>query len=88
MKPMKKIVSGALFGLAAAALMAPAASAAIVCNADGDCWHVHKHYEYKPEFGVTVYPDTWKWGDDEHDRYRWREHTGRGYWRSGVWVEF
>ena len=86
MKPIKKIVSGALFGLAAAALIAPAANAAIVCNADGECWHVHRHYNYSPEFGVTVHPDDWTWGSG--DNYRWREHTGRGYWRSGVWISF
>ncbi|HEY1880678.1 MAG TPA: hypothetical protein VGG68_12165 [Caulobacteraceae bacterium] len=83
---MKKIVSSALFGLAAAVIVAPAANAAIVCNAEGECWHTHKTYEYKPEFGVTVYPDTWKWGDTDH--YRWREHSGRGYWSKGVWITF
>jgi hypothetical protein len=62
------------------------ASASIVCNRDGDCWHVRDHYDYRPEFGLTVYPDTWRWG--ERDHYRWREHHGRGYWRSGVWVTF
>ncbi|HEY1560491.1 MAG TPA: hypothetical protein VGF71_06340 [Caulobacteraceae bacterium] len=86
MKRIPKIATGALFGLAAAAIMAPAASAAIVCNADGDCWHVHKHYNYAPDFGVTVHPDNWTWGTDDH--YRWREHNGRGYWKSGVWITF
>jgi hypothetical protein len=54
------------------------ASAAIVCNAAGDCWHAHEAYHYQPEFGVVVHPDNWQWRANEH--YRWREHEGRGYW--------
>jgi len=28
-----------------------------------------------------------KWGPD--DKYRWREHEGRGYWSpKGAWIEF
>jgi hypothetical protein len=71
---------------ASATAMAASASADIVCNADNVCWHVHSHYDYKPEFAVTVHPDTWTWGPDDH--YTWREHRGRGYWRSGVWIRF
>jgi hypothetical protein len=63
------------------------ATAAIVCNENGDCWHAKEKYDYKPEFGVRVYGDDWKWSDN--DKYRWREHEGRGYWgRKGVWIEF
>ena len=25
-----------------------AASARVVCNADGDCWHIHEDYTYPP----------------------------------------
>jgi hypothetical protein len=64
------------------------ASAAIVCNDDGDCWKVKEKYEYKPEFRLHVYDDDWKW-DRAHDhKYRWRESRGRGYWNKGVWIEF
>ena len=27
------------------------ASARIVCNADGDCWHIHEDYTYPPAAG-------------------------------------
>ena len=75
--------------LAVFAFSATTASAAIVCNEIGDCWHVKEKYDYKPEFGVRVYPDEWKWADTDHDKYRWREHEGRGYWNSkGVWIGF
>ena len=39
---------------------------------------------YKPELRLHVHPDNWKFA--EKDRYRWREHEGHGYWRSGVWI--
>ena len=41
--------------VSAAALLAAGtgASAAVVCNDDGDCWHVKGHAEYKPELKLT-----------------------------------
>jgi hypothetical protein len=39
---------------------------------------------HKPEHGVHIYADNWKWGEKEH--YKWREHEGRGYWNKGVWI--
>lgn len=38
------------------ALTATTASAEIVCNDEGDCWHVRERHVYRPEFGVKVYP--------------------------------
>ncbi len=69
----------------ALALSAGGAAADIVCNDDGDCWHVRQRIEYRPEYRLRVYPDNWRWR--ETDRYRWREHEGRGYWRGGVWID-
>ena len=86
---MKKLMQGAsaaLIAAAALAITATSASANVVCNGEGECWHVQDHYNYDPAFGVTVHPDNWKWGDADH--YRWREHEGRGYWKGGVWVTF
>jgi hypothetical protein len=57
-----------------------------VCNAENVCWHVHGHYNYRPEWNLAVHPDNWRWG--AHDRYVWREHHGRGYWDHGRWVRF
>lgn len=79
----------AAFALAGAfAFMTTSASAAVVCNDEGDCWKVKEKYEYKPEFRLRVYDDDWRWADADKDRYRWREGRGRGYWRQGVWIEF
>jgi hypothetical protein len=69
----------------ALALSAGGAAADIVCNDDGDCWHVRRRIEYRPEYRLRVYPDDWRWRETDH--YRWREHEGRGYWRSGVWID-
>jgi len=80
---------GLLFALISAGtllLTAQAASARIACNSDGDCWHVHGDFEFKPEIGVVVHPDDWKWKESEH--FRWHEHEGRGYWKGGDWKEF
>ena len=86
---MKRIaIAAAALALSAATLTltTTAASARIVCNQWGECWHVRDNFAYKPEFGLTVHEDGWKWGAG--DKYRWREHEGRGYWRHGVWVRF
>ena len=78
-----KLTLGALIALL---LGASGASAAVVCNEEGDCWKVKKRIEYKPELKLRVYDDDWKWKEGE--RYRWRESRGdRGYWRGGVWID-
>jgi hypothetical protein len=86
---MKKFATAAAalaIGVAALAASTAGASAAVVCNRDGECWHVKNRYAYKPEFGITVHPEGWRWGANDH--YKWREHEGRGYWRNGVWIRF
>jgi hypothetical protein len=86
MRNILKLAAATAFGVSALAMTASAASAAVVCNRDGDCWHVRNNYTYRPEFGLTVHPNNWRWR--AHDHYHWREHRGRGYWRSGVWIGF
>jgi len=88
MKTLAKLAAVAALAGSAVAISATAASAEIVCNNEGDCWHVHRHYDYKPEFGLVIHPDAWTWEDRDRDHYRWREHEGQGYWRNGVWVTF
>ena len=87
---MKKLMLqgaiAAIIGTAALAGTATTASAEIVCNRSGDCWHARDHYDYAPRFGVVVHDDNWRWRNRDH--YRWREHEGRGYWRNGIWLKF
>lgn len=62
-----------------------AASAAVVCNADGDCWRVKQKHEYPAGVNLNIYGDDWEPGEG----YRWREPgEGRGYYRGGVWIGF
>jgi hypothetical protein len=88
LKTLAKLTLAAAVAAGGAAMYASAANAEIVCNAENECWHVrgHHHYHYRPEWGVVVHPDDWRWGDADH--YRWREHEGRGYWHNGVWIRF
>jgi hypothetical protein len=60
------------------------ASAAIVCNNAGDCWHTPKTYVYPPSARIVIHPNNWRWGPSEH--FAWKEHEGPGYWRGGTWV--
>jgi hypothetical protein len=85
---MKFITKSVMAAAIVLALTATTASAEIVCNDEGDCWHVRERHVYRPEFGVKVYPDDWRWGEADARRYRWREHEGRGYWRNGIWIGF
>jgi len=82
---MNTIRKAILASAGALALSATAASAAIVCNDEGDCWHVRGNPEFKPELKLHIHPDSWKWAKSEH--YKWHEHEGHGYWRGGTWVE-
>ncbi|HWC62089.1 MAG TPA: hypothetical protein VG501_00595 [Rhizomicrobium sp.] len=68
------------------ALTTMPAAAWIACDRRGDCWHVRDRFDYPRGVGITVHPDNWRWG--RRDRFRWREHDGRGYWRNGAWVAF
>ena len=82
---MHKYLLSAAAGVVGALALATTASAAVVCNEDGDCWRVKEKYDYRPDWGLTVYDDDWKAGD----KYRWRDPgAGRGYWRKGVWIGF
>ena len=66
---MHKYLVSAAVGIVGVFALATTASAAIVCDADGDCWRVKEKYDYRPDWGLTLYDDDWKW---EGDKYRWR----------------
>ncbi len=62
-----------------------AASAAVVCNGDGDCWRVKKTHEYPAGLSLNIYGDEWEPGEG----HRMREAgEGRGDYRGGAWVGF
>ena len=79
-----KLICGALL-LGAVTIGSGTASAAVVCNNEGDCWRVSGQPRYEPSLKLRIMPDSWKWKEGE--KYRWREPgAGRGYWRGGVWI--
>jgi hypothetical protein len=83
---MKSLTYAAIGAVGALALMTSAASAAVVCNEDGDCWKVKERHTYPPDVKVQIYEDDW---EIDTKKYRWREvGPKRGYYRGGVWVDF
>jgi hypothetical protein len=86
MKIIGKVTFTVLLSASALTMAATNASARIVCNEDGDCWHAKTDYEYQPAFGLSVHPNDWKWKEGE--KHAWREHEGKGYWHGGSWKEF
>ncbi|HEY1710027.1 MAG TPA: hypothetical protein VGG10_17280 [Rhizomicrobium sp.] len=68
----------ALLGGAALILSASSASAYVVCNDRGDCWHAAE--KYADPIHVTYYDDNWDW---KAHNYRWHEVDAEpGYWDS------
>jgi hypothetical protein len=83
---MKAITRALLVSAATLAMTAGAASAAVVCNEEGDCWRVKEQRNYEPSLKLRIMPDDWKWKEGE--KYRWRESgKGHGHYRNGVWIE-
>ncbi|HLL27483.1 MAG TPA: hypothetical protein VKT73_07505 [Xanthobacteraceae bacterium] len=82
MKPLRNTLIGAAMGAGVLALSIASASAAIVCSGNV-CWHVHGAYDFPPDAHVTIHEDNWHWGPSE--RFEFREHEGRGYWRGDRW---
>jgi len=83
---MKAISKALIIGASALTISASAASAAVVCNEEGDCWRVSGRPSYEPSLKLRIMSDDWRWKEGE--RYRWREPgRGHGYWRQGAWIE-
>ncbi len=65
MKLLSVISFAAPTGVSAVTLVSTNASAAIVCNADGDCRHTRTDYQYRPTFGLVDHQNDWRWKDGE-----------------------
>jgi len=76
---------GALTGAAALFALTTSASAYVVCNDAGDCWHSNVKTVY-PDEKIVYYDDNWDW---KSHHYHWHEVNGDyGYWDSAknAWV--
>jgi hypothetical protein len=77
-----------LMGTGALVATTAPASARMVCNDTGDCWHTEAQYRY-PGRGYTRHNDDWYFHQTWNDQRHYREpREGRGYYRSGLWIGF
>jgi len=90
----KKLLSTAaialLVGMGAFAVTATPASARVVCNSEGDCWHTDKSYRYGKDVKVENHPDSWYFHQDwtnQKDRRYHEHHDERGYYKGGLWIK-
>jgi hypothetical protein len=84
-----KYLGAAVLAVMGTLALSTSASAAVVCNEEGDCWRVKEKYQYPPQVKLELYDDDWKWADADRGKYRWREPgVGRGYYGRGVWLNF
>ena len=80
------IVSGVVAAFAMVA-SATSASAYIICNHEGDCWHSARR-ESAPGQTFEYHSDDWYFHQEWGTQHRFRAyHEGRGYWHNGVWVQ-
>jgi hypothetical protein len=88
MKLFGKLLATAAFAAGIGLAATAPASAYIACNHDGDCWHTESRAK-APGVTFDFHPDDWyfhqKWDADKDHHYR-DYHTGRGYYKGGVWV--
>jgi hypothetical protein len=84
----KTLLASAL--IAAGLTAAPAsASAYVVCNRHGDCWHADRRVHF-PGVRLIFHGDSWWDRHRDNHRYVWhdldRDHDWhRGYWDHGAW---
>jgi hypothetical protein len=79
------LVACAIVGPAMLAASTISVSVEVAC-AGPVCWHVKERHVYPPDARVVIHEDSWRGRPEE--KYEWREHEGRGYWRDNKWVEW
>jgi hypothetical protein len=88
-KAISTVAIATLLGVGALAATAGTASARVVCNAQGDCWHTDQKAKYPRDLKVTIHPDDWyfhqDWANDKAHQFR-DYHAGHGYYRGGIWI--
>ena len=83
---MKHLLTAGVVTLGLFAFGATTASAAVICNDEGDCWKTKETYSYPPKARVHIYDDDYV---VDTKKYKLRKaRPGRGYWSGGAWVDF
>jgi hypothetical protein len=87
-------VSAVVLATVGVLAVVPAASARVVCNSYGDCWHTDTRYNYNKydrDQHAQYHSDDWyfhqNWNGDSQRHYR-DHHDGRGYYKNGIWLTF
>jgi hypothetical protein len=89
MRRFKQVLLAAAIALGGIATTAGSASAYVVCNRFGDCWHTDTRVHF-PHVRLTFHPDNW-WERHKINRhYTWHDTAGghdwrHGYWDHGIW---
>jgi hypothetical protein len=89
MKRFKNILLAATLAVSGVAATAGSASAYVVCNRFGDCWHTDSRVHF-PHVRLTFHPDSW-WERHKLNRhYTWHDVDSNhdwhhGYWDHGTW---
>ena len=82
---MKSPLTAAVMAFGVLVLAGTTASAAVVCNEDGDCWRTKGKFRYPAEARVHVYADDYA---IDTQKYRLRDPGPKpGYYSRGNWVE-
>ena len=89
-KTLLAVATSAALGALGMVVAAQPATARMVCNSDGDCWHTDdSHARYSNDVHAQYHPDDWyfhqHWDSDREHHYR-DYHDGPGYYRHGAWV--
>lgn len=83
-------VAAAALGVGGLVASSIGASAYVVCNREGDCWHSERRVHAPPGVVFEYHPDDWyfhrHWEGDRDHHYR-DYHEGRGYYRGGIWIQ-
>ena len=86
--------AAAIVGAVGLMAVAQPASARVVCNSYGDCWHTDARYDYNRydrDQRPVYHNDDWyfhqHWDNDKDHHFR-ESHDGRGYYKNGIWLTF
>ena len=72
MKTFRQTLLAATLAVGSVAAMAQSASAYVVCNRFGDCWHTDSRVHF-PHVSLTFHADNW-WDHHKNNRhYTWHE---------------